>query len=52
MVNLVSHPQVDMWYTLLLRLKKVFTKGGPNRQKYTYPTLIFQLFKLSAAYET
>ena len=37
----------DKYYDLLIRFKKVFAKGGKNRQKYTYPALIFALIRLS-----
>ena len=32
LTNLVHTPHHDMWYSLLLKLKKVFLKGGANRQ--------------------
>jgi hypothetical protein len=36
-----------MYYALLLKIKKIFLKGGAERMKFTLPPLIFQLFKLS-----
>ena len=38
----------DIYYDLLLRFKKVFAKGGINRQKYTYPALCFSMIRLTA----
>ncbi len=38
----------DIYYDLLLRFKKVFAKGGVNRQKYTYPALCFGMIRLTA----
>jgi hypothetical protein len=48
LVHLIHSPNQDVWYTLLLKFKKIFLAGGPQRQKHTLPTLIFSLFKLSA----
>mmetsp|Transcript_36506 Transcript_36506/g.26579 ORF Transcript_36506/g.26579 Transcript_36506/m.26579 type:complete len:149 (+) Transcript_36506:1203-1649(+) len=48
LVHLVSHPSnSNIHYDLLLRLKKVFVKGGDRRIKHTLPALIFELIKLS-----
>lgn len=38
-------------YSLLLKLKKVFLKGGKERMLYTLPVLCFALFKLSVTVE-
>lgn len=44
----MSHPSnSNIHYDLLLRLKKVFVKGGDKRIKHTLPALIFELIKLS-----
>ena len=46
---MISHKSnADIYYDLLLRLKKVFARGGHTRQKYTYPTLIFSMIRLTA----
>ena len=37
----------DIYYDLLLRFKKIFSRGGLNRQKYTYPALFFSLIRLT-----
>lgn len=37
----------DVYYDLLLRFKKIFVRGGLNRQKYTYPALFFSLIRLT-----
>lgn len=37
----------DIYYDLLLRFKKIFARGGLNRQKYTYPALFFSLIRLT-----
>lgn len=48
LIHLVSHPtNSNMHFDLLLRLKKVFVKGGDKRIKFTLPALIFELIKLS-----
>ena len=38
---------VDAYYDLLLRFKRIYAKGGKQRQKYTYSALIFALIRLS-----
>jgi hypothetical protein len=38
-------------YSLLLKLKKVFLKGGKERMLYTLPVVCFALFKLSGQVE-
>lgn len=52
LVHLIYNQNNDLWYTLLLKFKKIFLKGGENRMKYTLPSLIFALFKLSAQLES
>jgi len=52
MVHLVYSNNADSYYTLLLRFKKMFMKGGPKRQKFTLPPLFFQLLKLSSFIES
>lgn len=47
MIHLVVNPNNDIWYSLLLKLKKVFLKGGKERMVFTLPVIIFALFKLS-----
>ncbi len=49
LVHMISHKSnADVYYDLLLRFKKVFAKGGVNRQKYTYPALCFAMIRLTA----
>jgi len=52
MIHLIYNENHDMWYTLLLKFKKIFLKGGIDRMKHTLPALIFCLFRLSMAIET
>lgn len=52
LVHLVVNPNNDLWYSLLLKLKKVFLKGGKDRMTVTLPALVFALFKLSAQIES
>lgn len=52
LIHLIHSTNQDVWYTLLLKFKKIFLAGGPQRQKHTLPTLTFTLFKLSAYIET
>lgn len=48
LVHLVSHStSVGAYFDLVLRLKKVFLKGGIKRMKYTIPALVFNLIRLS-----
>ena len=48
LVHMIAHPSnADNYYDLLLRFKKMFSKGGVARQKYTYPALFFALIRLS-----
>ena len=47
-MHMISHKtNADIYYDLLLRFKKIFARGGLNRQKYTYPALTFSLIRLS-----
>lgn len=52
MLHLIYNQNADQWYSLLLKFKKIFLKGGANRMKHTLPALIFSLFRLSAHVET
>ena len=52
MMHLIYNENHDMWYSLLLKFKKIFMKGGQERMKFTLPALIFSFFKLSMAIET
>ena len=52
LVHLISSPNSDMWHALLSKLKKVFLKGGKDRQRFTLPALVFALLKLSAYLES
>lgn len=52
MLNLVSSPDPDVWYTLLVKLKTIIFKGGEARMAYTLPTMFFQLLKLSAYFDS
>ena len=48
LVHLVYHPKnIDLYFEILLKFKRVFVKGGVKRLKYTCPALIFALFRLS-----
>lgn len=48
LVHLVYHPKnIDLYFEILMKFKRVFVKGGVKRLKYTCPALIFALFKLS-----
>jgi hypothetical protein len=37
----------DIYYELLLKFKKVFVKGGIKRMKYTVPSLVFSVIRLT-----
>ena len=48
MVNLVTHPYSNnAYFEILLKFKKIFVKGGMKRMKYTIPTLIFAIIRLT-----
>ena len=38
---------LDMYFEILMKFKRVFVKGGIKRMKYSLPALIFSLFRLS-----
>jgi vacuolar protein sorting-associated protein 35 len=49
LVNLIHHDSNnDLYYDILMKFKKIFVKGGSKRMKYSIPTMVFALFKLSA----
>jgi hypothetical protein len=52
MMHLVVNPNNDVCYSLLLKMKKVFLKGGKERMIFTLPVMVFALFKLSSHLET
>ena len=45
LVHLVECNDLDLWFQILQYFKKMFSKGGVRRQKYTYPSLIFAMYK-------
>lgn len=48
LLHLISHAtNLDIYYEILLKFKRVFVKGGIKRMKYSIPALCFALFKLS-----
>lgn len=48
LIHMIAHKSnADIYYDLLLRFKRVLTKGGIKRQKYTYPPLIYSMIRLS-----
>jgi hypothetical protein len=48
LVHLVKHAKnLDLYFELLMKFKRVFVKGGVKRLKYSCPALIFALFRLS-----
>lgn len=47
-IHMIAHKtDANIYYDLLLRFKKIFARGGLNRQKYTYPALFFSLIRLT-----
>ena len=49
-LHMIYHPaNNDIYFDLVMKFKRVFSKGGPQRQKFTYPALFFTFIKLSAA---
>lgn len=48
-MNLIrNRDNLDLHFEILMKFKRIFTKGGVNRMKYTVPGLIYALFRLSA----
>lgn len=48
LIHQFSHPyNENIHYELLMKFKRMFVKGGPERMRYTLPALIFALFRLS-----
>jgi hypothetical protein len=48
LVHLIYHKtNVDLYFEILMKFKRVFVKGGVKRMKYTLPAMIFSLFRLS-----
>lgn len=48
LVHLVYHQKnIDLYFEILMKFKRIFVKGGVKRMKYTCPALIFALFRLS-----
>lgn len=48
LLHLVYHKtNIDLYYEILMKFKRVFVKGGIKRMKHSLPALIFSLFKLS-----
>lgn len=48
LIHLVNHKtNIDLYYEILMKFKRVFVKGGIKRMKYTIPALVFALFKIS-----
>ena len=47
-MHLVNHKtNIDLYFEILMKFKRVFVKGGIKRMKYTLPAMIFSLFRLS-----
>lgn len=48
LVHLVHHKtNIDLYYEILMKFKRIFVKGGIKRMKYSLPAMIFSLFRLS-----
>lgn len=48
LVHLVNHKtNLDLYFEILMKFKRVFVKGGVKRMKYSMPSLVFSLFRLS-----
>lgn len=47
-MHMIAHKSnANIYYDLLLRFKRIFAKGGQNRQKYTYPALCYSMIRLT-----
>jgi vacuolar protein sorting-associated protein 35 len=48
LVHLVHHKtNIDLYFEILMKFKRIFVKGGIKRMKYSLPALVFSLFRLS-----
>ena len=48
LIHLVQHKtNLDLYFEILLKFKRIFVKGGIKRMKYSLPALVFALFRLS-----
>ena len=47
LVHLIKARNLDLYYEILMKFKRVFVKGGVKRMKFTCTALIFALFRLS-----
>ena len=48
LIHLVYHKtNIDLYFELLMKFKRIFVKGGIKRMKYSLPALCFSLFRLS-----
>jgi vacuolar protein sorting-associated protein 35 len=48
LVHLVNHKtNLDLYFEILMKFKRVFVKGGIKRMKYSIPAMVFGLFRLS-----
>jgi vacuolar protein sorting-associated protein 35 len=48
LIHLVYHKtNHDLYFEILLKFKRIFVKGGIKRMKYTIPSLVFAILKLS-----
>jgi hypothetical protein len=48
LIHLVYHKtNIDLYYEILMKFKRIFVKGGVKRMKYTIPATVFSLFRLS-----
>ena len=48
LIHLVHHKtNLDLYFEILMKFKRIFVKGGIKRMKYSIPALCFALFRLS-----
>jgi hypothetical protein len=47
LVHLVKSKNLDLYFEILMKFKRIFVKGGHKRMRYTCPALMFALFRLS-----
>lgn len=45
LLHLIYNSDADAYWELILSFKKMFAKGGKKRMKFTYPALVFTLFR-------
>lgn len=47
LLHLIYNSDADTYFEIMQAFKKMFAKGGKKRMKFTYPSLVFALFRFA-----